>query len=243
MSSKDIDHRFLGVLILLLFVLSSTSASANVFVNGDFEVGSLDGWTSVNSQINSYPAHQYDGAYCALIYSYDGFDASLSQTVDLTGVDTLSFYAKETAHATTEVFVLFDYELVLSANTDTTDVWKYFEIDTSSYSGLTTVSFVKYADHDLFVDNVVAECTTDPFENCYFRFEDVDTGQEISYLNLNQTHYYQAVMSFSAIADIDYDYQWVKVFDYLDGDLHDTCSVGMTPYGYISPASMSWNTP
>jgi hypothetical protein len=155
---------FLTIAVLVL-VLSSTSASASVVTNGDFETGDLTGWTADSAFSNSYAPLQFNGSYCALIYSYDGFGSSLTQIMDLTNVDVLSFYGRNEGGASDAFEIYFDGVLVYTNALNIINTWKKFEIDTSSYNGSTEIKFLMHSDHDLCIDDVVASVGVDPEPN------------------------------------------------------------------------------
>lgn len=154
---------FLTIAVLVL-VLSSTSASAvDVVSNGGFETGDFTGWILRNGFVTSYWSHS--GTYSGVMYSYDGFGADLAQTVDLTNVNVLSFYAMNTNGASGDTYVYFDNVLVYTGDADT-DSWTYMEIDTTSCSGPTVVKFLTLSDADISIDDVVASVGGDSEPDC-----------------------------------------------------------------------------
>lgn len=126
--------------------------------NGSFETGDITGWSGRNASANSYyPAK--DGTWSCLIYDNSG--GELWQTIDLTDVNILSYWAKNESGAGADVLVKFDDVLVQTGSTGSSS-WLYNEIDTSSYSGNIVVEFSVADDADLELD-LISAATVEPW--------------------------------------------------------------------------------
>ena len=122
-------------------------------INGGFETGDVTGWTGVNAGVNSAYAHS--GTYSGYMYDPSAAGGTLIQTIDLTNVNTLSFYGQNTNGTNTVVYIYFDGILGYTENVNISS-WAYIELDVSTYSGNVVVKFESYLDADIWLDDVSA---------------------------------------------------------------------------------------
>jgi len=137
-------------------------------INGGFETGNLNGWTvyMLNNHpqfilLNNetYPDHTtHSGSYFAWFDTVEGNTLSISQLIDLTGVDDITFWSMYGAGKGT---VRIDSNTVLSGISDDYSTWTLHTIDTSSYSGNHTLEFYYQNDGDgWLIDDISAIAVT-----------------------------------------------------------------------------------
>lgn len=141
-------------LILLAFLTAPAMAAYgdNMVTNGDFEDG-LSGWdvsTYGEASITAVKpsGNFYYSAYFYMVTTSDGANAELSQEVDLTYVDTLTFKTSDitfSGGATSSRLVVYvGNTAVASYSVAQIDDESTKSIDVSSYSGYQTISFYSY---------------------------------------------------------------------------------------------------
>ena len=119
-------------------------------VNGDFETGDFTGWaTDVSGgTLTVQSTTKYEGTYAAEVNISGGYPSpglfNLYQTIDLTGVNTLSFRLNITTFTGNSIFgVMIDgneeYE-----KTITTEGWILVQINVSGYTGEKEVWFYAF---------------------------------------------------------------------------------------------------
>jgi PKD repeat protein len=114
--------------------------SVNTTTNGGFETGSLSGWT-YNSLASVQTAQKHTGSYAAYLpTTQQNQMASISQTVDLTSVNQLSYFYHLTPSTTGTLKVYID-GIEKTNKTGSTSSWTADTIDTTSYSGTHTIRF------------------------------------------------------------------------------------------------------
>lgn len=151
-------RRLLATLILVASLVLVSPASAyteeQVF-NGGFAGGLSAGWmeekdsgSGGSSAINYLSSGGQSGGYAELQVSSNGgwANAQISQGVDLTGVDSLTFYAycpsSSGAQGTKHFKVIIDGSEVLTFYTfSSLGSWEQYTVNVASYSGHHTITF------------------------------------------------------------------------------------------------------
>jgi hypothetical protein len=161
---------FVGDAIIVGAGLTSIGAIEQV-TNGTFETEALTGWTvanstgAVNATIwpNAFSVGNFGGQLNVTILTNSTLEnASISQTVDLTDVSELTFYAQASdfqfLNATMNASVYLGSTMVwnTAANFSAADV----TVDTSSYTGDTVLKFGLYGITDI---NDTADAVTGTF--------------------------------------------------------------------------------
>ncbi|ETA69515.1 hypothetical protein MettiDRAFT_3017 [Methanolobus tindarius DSM 2278] len=143
------------ILMALCFCLLVLPASAAI-TNGGFETGDLTGWSTFGTYTPMANTNSNQiGSYCLLMNNPSG-DAGITQVVDLTNVDGLSFYYTTSYSWGSGYFRIYiDSDVVY--NVTTLDSWSQETIDLSSYSGSHTLKVVTnnrrlYADEFVLVE-------------------------------------------------------------------------------------------
>lgn len=165
--------RLIFALICLLLIVQAVSAE-NVITNGDFETGDFTGWDVTTTSANadaSVVEEPHNGSYSAKLHATGNDEnlqtAKIEQTVNLSDVETLVFYYKNTeAYGAVEFEVRINGTDVFSKG-GTTDGWQKVEINVTTYTGLNTISFRVWARKPFpnsvtgiittYVDDIVAE--------------------------------------------------------------------------------------
>jgi hypothetical protein len=146
---------FILSLVLFLFLSSGASALENMVVNGDFETGDLTGWTSSSGSVLG-SQYAYEGSYCGFIFDESAAGSWISQDVDLTGVNALTYYAMYIGCNSADILVYIDGSLAQTGAATETPYYGFNSLDVSSYSGVHTVKFAALYDEDFEIDNVEA---------------------------------------------------------------------------------------
>jgi PKD repeat protein len=147
--------------LTVTFTDASTGSASERVTNGGFESGST-GWTAGDSQWAVQSGTVHGGTY-AESYVYEdeiGDHPALSQTVDLTGVNNISFWyhLDQNEGPCPTLNVKID-SVVVGSYTDITEGWRHVVIDTSSYSGTRTISFYandEQGDGSIYLDDITA---------------------------------------------------------------------------------------
>ncbi len=122
---------------------NTTNVTAN-FTNPGFESGNLTGWTAGST--TTITTNSHSGTYGAHFNNIANQTAdNLTQTVDLTNVNNITFwgYGEETAGTTYSFYVYIDNNLIESF-IPTSDAWTQYTIPTSEYTGLHNVTVTWY---------------------------------------------------------------------------------------------------
>jgi prepilin-type N-terminal cleavage/methylation domain-containing protein len=129
--------------------------------NGNFDIGTLAGWTYNGSVWDISSTYHHSGGYAMHTGRYEeGPGLPISQSIDLTDVNNLSFWYMTLDGEGPEriINVYIDGSLVTNiAIWDT--IWHNRVIDTSSYSGTHTLSFEACGDGgggDYYFDDISA---------------------------------------------------------------------------------------
>ncbi|AKB36980.1 hypothetical protein MSSAC_2390 [Methanosarcina siciliae C2J] len=177
----------LSLLVILFFAVLPASAYSTI-PSGDFDTNSS--WTQsitgsgTNGHITFYTSGSYDDSAYAYLYAkgrYSDGDldrdyytyTDLIQTVDVTGKDTLYFYAKYYEHDDTYSYAVGRvYVGNRSVYMDTDNVWKLYSLDVSMLEGEQELKVEAYAKGDyswedyatayLYVDHFYFDNDTDP---------------------------------------------------------------------------------
>ncbi|AKB36979.1 cell surface protein [Methanosarcina siciliae C2J] len=160
---KKATNLLLFSLILMLFMVLPASAYSTI-PSGDFDTNSS--WTQsitgsgTNGHIIFYTSGSYDDSAYAYLYAkgrYSDGDldrdyytyTDLIQTVDVTGKDTLYFYAKYYEHDDTYSYAVGRvYVGNRSVYMDTDNVWKLYSLDVSMLEGEQELKVEAYAKGD-----------------------------------------------------------------------------------------------
>jgi len=142
----------------------NATTSTNIFTNGDFEDGDFTGWSTTSGYggIPSVTASsKHDGSYGCVLDTTDNHTnftrwATISQSVDFTGVSEMTFWYKIYYATTTylemegnwhfRVYISGDpvYEQ-FSPDWDNSTSWHYITVDTTKYSGICETTFESYS--------------------------------------------------------------------------------------------------
>jgi prepilin-type N-terminal cleavage/methylation domain-containing protein len=133
---------------------SETSPSVERITNGGFETGDVTGWTvSGSSNINSAAYLVHTGTYSLSCYY-----GAVSQNIDLTDVDEITFWAQWIGDDSTNPNVIkIDGTTVLTISDYLT--WTKYTINTSSYSGVHTLTIDANSNSDGWFDDFSALAT------------------------------------------------------------------------------------
>ena len=146
-----------GIIAILFWLcvallLSGDASAANLIQNGGFENGDLTGWTHYAGGVNG--ASAYNGSY-GYYYSidnyfnnpfYDMYIEGISQTINLTNVDEITFYYSMPSYSVPggvaghRVWLDSDTS-IWNDNTFSTFSYAYASADVSGYSGSHEVHF------------------------------------------------------------------------------------------------------
>lgn len=132
---------------------TSSGSTADHVTNGGFESGS-SGWTLSDSEWSVQSGTVHSGVKA--LYHGESDSASLTQTVNLTGVSTLTFwYWMTPIEGNPQFTCMIDGEQ--KHVDETTTGWTQVTIDTSSYSGPHTVSLIMSdGAGEIYVDDISA---------------------------------------------------------------------------------------
>jgi hypothetical protein len=143
----------------------STSATVNktpvsgVITNGDFETGDTTGWTHTGGGESSeceIVVNNHSGTYSLWCYEEDPSPGGATQDIDLTDVNSISFYYWIWDNGMNHIFSVYvDGTKLWSTSTETTEGWGYGEINVISYSGVKRVYF-EISDGSLLLDDIIA---------------------------------------------------------------------------------------
>jgi hypothetical protein len=156
---------YLGIFALLIMLLALPGAvlAAEQVANGGFDTGDETGWTDSSNAWQVMPVSLGSTNYN--IYSCGYPNSPLSQTIDLTNVDTLSFWvAVVSPENRPDVIVSIDGTPVYQKTYSDGDYGDYhseqINVDTSAYTGTHTVSWSYSApDEEIWLDDISAEST------------------------------------------------------------------------------------
>lgn len=138
------------ILVIVLLLLPGAVSAAEQVTNGGFETGTLDGWTMAADNAYDLIGYQYapyrqahTGSYGLFFDCQESGTYDLSQEIDLTDVDHISFYSTEGAGLAS---VKIDAQTVISGIDDPQTTWSYYTIDTSGLSGPHVLHFIYQGD-------------------------------------------------------------------------------------------------
>lgn len=174
--------RKIGLLLFFVCFIGTVSVdtaagrvlSGNLVTNGDFETGDLTGWLKykagagdVVSVVSGVP--NASSTYCVRMFATDYAFVSISQTVDLTGVDYINLSMKYVTSGSGGDFVVYisnntsqyvAHTEVLPA-TSSAD-WSPRSIDVSNYTGVCYISIQAYeaiSYTEMWIDDIMMVST------------------------------------------------------------------------------------
>lgn len=143
------------LLLLLPAAVSAVGPAFEVVANGGFEKGTTEGWNADNWQVVAGTEH--GGTFAAFVPMEYSNDYYISQSVDFTGVDTLTFWYLLTGDEEGNPGVSCEIDNVNVFAGFEKEQWAQGTVDTSSYTGIHTISFfVGSGVKDLYIDDVSA---------------------------------------------------------------------------------------
>lgn len=134
------------------------TAEMNSITNPGFETGTLSGWSQSGASLVNTIANS--GTYSAKLYSAKGSISYIQQSVDLTGIDQITYYYRIDQVSSGFLDVYIDTTKVGSYSTITG--WTKMTLDVSTYTGTHTIKFNarsgtnKQNKITAYVDDVVA---------------------------------------------------------------------------------------
>jgi len=149
---------------------ATPGACTERITNGGFETGDFTGWTIGGDM---YPNVIYSppwaaeaihaGTYSVQLWAFMGMDSTVSQSVDFTGISTLTFWWVA-PDPTGEYTVSIDGTNIASLTGGSTD-WAQRTLDVSAYSSVHTLTFARddgsVSLGSLYIDDISASsCTT-----------------------------------------------------------------------------------
>ncbi|GEM_PF-5538219 len=159
----------LCIAVLLAMALIILPAVANQVVNGDFETGTIVGWTTDWGNVSVTAPAAYNSTYGANLSSLrdDDYTRIYQEEIDFDDAAyKLSFALNITGPTVYPLFRVMaqpfdgDAEFVYSRSTKTTG-WEIIEIDSSAYTGNYTIQFdVESQDQNAtyaYVDNIMTD--------------------------------------------------------------------------------------
>jgi len=158
---KTIVLLLLAMLVLVTPVLAVAEVCHECVTNGDFETGDATGWTATagdeDATVNA--SAKNSGSWGANITAISTNTSILSQSVDLTNVDTLTFYYKAWGADKANLTLNFSVNGDVTTLVNTTATFTLASIDVSGYTGANTILFSKMGDGagGLMVDDVGAQ--------------------------------------------------------------------------------------
>lgn len=140
----------LKTLILAIAVLLFVPSVQAEITNPSFEDGTWTGW-STQSDFRAIQVGGVDGSYHAHVWNTDTPPLMyIGQSMDLTGVDTVSMWVKHSKAAKIEI----NYNDAKNLPWGPFNVWLYHEIDASGYNGVYNVRVSGYGAGYILLDNV-----------------------------------------------------------------------------------------
>lgn len=246
---------------LCFFVIISffiTPCYAIDFINGDFETGNTcpDNWSCGGVGMFRNSSVSYNGDYCIMQQTSDSYGTAY-QNIDLTNVDTIYFYTKQTnfINGWTLTRIQFSNGVYYSPWFAGVHDWTLRSWDVSGYTGVQTIGFKtlhKSAPGYTAVDYVYCDTPPPPPNSTITFYPDVDESATlptaINYtINTDDEIYdnYVWVTTFTSV-NSTHDYSQPIFIGYADGTEGSFDISNLWPYGmwydnieYIQTSLMS----
>ena len=135
------------VMVGLILISCSPVSATNLIINGDFETGNLNGWSTWGTVDPwTISSDSYEGTYSTA--SDYGIYENIKQTIDFTEVSTVTFYSKVIGYS----FGDFRFGAYMDSTSSTLGTclwsagagehdWTLRTIDVSGYTGYHTINF------------------------------------------------------------------------------------------------------
>jgi len=171
------------------------------FVNGDFETGDLTGWSSGGTGTATVGTdYAHSGTYGCQLASFQGNnEAWISQSIDMTDADTLTFWYYGVSFGAGNFAVYIDGSSVWSTSS-TTSGWVQVSLDVSSYTGSHDVNFqvgnspdVAGANAKVYLDDVSCPAPSPPADTYNLTVHALDASDNNTtiyrfYASLNESY-------------------------------------------------------
>ena len=239
---------------ILVFIFCIPVSATNLILNPGFETGNMNNWSS--SYFTASNVESHTGTYSAYKNQYfstgasitSGYAYYISQSVNLTNIDTLSFYYKHATvpaswpgSSTSYVYCDINADNSLEwTNSSVSDSYRYASVDVSSFSGIKTVKLGGYfvltggsfTIHYSF-DDIVAEYEP-PAVLMEFTNEPIEVTT-YAHLECNLDDYWNTHANEHFYLSYDYYYKNISdytVIDYNELELNSQNTINMIPTYY-----------